>query len=352
MTDSPDNIARINRVIDHIDAHLAEDLDLPTLAAVAHLSPWHFHRVFQALTGETLAERVRRRRLETAAARLLASPPESAFAIALDVGFGSAEVFTRAFRAYFGVTPTAWRRGASRAWAAGQMSALRKIHQADRKTNQAVGMEFLHDVEVWPQRRRAGDASSAMTTGNGEDAMTMNTESTKAAKNTDKPAAKTPPELKVEVRTLPETRVAYMRHVGPYGSSSITQMWMRFAAWCKEKGLLDPRPNMYGISQDSPEITPPEKCRYDACVPVGDDFTPEGEIGVQTIHGGRYACARFYGRADEIHDAWKAFLKGWLPGSRYQPDDHPAIELYEPDFAVDPETGAFPCWLCLPVRPL
>jgi len=90
-------IARINRVIDHIDAHLAEPLDLPTLAAVAHFSPWHFHRVFQAVTGETLADRVRRRRLEVAAAKLLASPPATALAIALDVGFGSAEVFTRGF---------------------------------------------------------------------------------------------------------------------------------------------------------------------------------------------------------------------------------------------------------------
>src|SRR6476646_11717671 len=94
--------ASINRVVDHIDAHLAEPLDLETLAAVAHFSPWHFHRLFQALTGETLADRVRRRRLETAAARLLATPPQPALRIALDVGFGSAEVFTRAFRAHFG----------------------------------------------------------------------------------------------------------------------------------------------------------------------------------------------------------------------------------------------------------
>lgn len=55
-------VARINRVVDYIGAHLAEILDLQTLAGVAHFSPWHFHRVFQAVTGETLADCVSRRR--------------------------------------------------------------------------------------------------------------------------------------------------------------------------------------------------------------------------------------------------------------------------------------------------
>ena len=113
MTNRGAYIARINRVVDHIDEHLDADLDLHTLARVARVSPWHFHRVFQALTGETIATRVRRRRLEVAAARMLMSE-ETALAIALDVGFGSPEVFTRAFRAYFGVTPSAWRPAPSR----------------------------------------------------------------------------------------------------------------------------------------------------------------------------------------------------------------------------------------------
>jgi AraC-like DNA-binding protein len=108
MTDRRSYTTRINRVIDHIDAHLAEPLGLSALATVAHSSPWHFHRVFQAFTGETLADRVRRRRLEVAANRLLASPRTSTLRIALEVGMGSAEAFTRSFKAHFGVTPSAW----------------------------------------------------------------------------------------------------------------------------------------------------------------------------------------------------------------------------------------------------
>jgi len=320
MGDRQTYVARINRVIDHIDGHLREALDLEHLAEVACFSPWHFHRIFQALTGETVAERVRRRRLEVAAARLLASPPRSALEVALEVGFGSAEVFTRAFKAHFSVTPTDWRRGAFRAWTAAQRGAMRKIHQADRKANQDAAVGFRQDLDLWPP----GDWTGHRKGG----------------------------QMDIEMQTLPETRVAYMRHVGPYGTSGIPRLWQRFAAWCAGQGLMPPRPVMFGISQDSPDLTAPDKCRYDACVGVDAAFRPTDEVGVQVIPAGRYACARFVGTATEVHDAWMRFLSGWLPDSGYQADDRPAVELYERDFTMDPETGAFPCLLCLPVRPL
>jgi len=68
-------------------------------------------------------------------------------------------------------------------------------------------------------------------------------------------------------------------------------------------------------------------------------------------NGRRYACARFTGTAAEIHSAWMRFIGEWIPDSGYQCENHPAIELYEPDFTVDPKTGAFSCLLCMPVRP-
>ena len=51
-------------VIEYIDRHLDQDLDLATLAGVAHFSAFHFHRVFRAWTGEVLGDYLRRRRLE------------------------------------------------------------------------------------------------------------------------------------------------------------------------------------------------------------------------------------------------------------------------------------------------
>jgi AraC family transcriptional regulator len=115
---------------------------------------------------------------------------------------------------------------------------------------------------------------------------------------------------------------------------------------------MQPRRRMYGVCLDDPTITPPEKCRYDAAIEVASDFAPRGEIGTETVAGGRYACARFTGVAAEVRDAWTKLVAEWLPKSGYQPDDRPALEIYEPDFVVDEKTGAFPCLLCMPIRPL
>ena len=54
-------------VLEHIDRHLDESLELATLAEVAHFSSFHFHRLFSAWMGETLGDYLRRRRLEVAA---------------------------------------------------------------------------------------------------------------------------------------------------------------------------------------------------------------------------------------------------------------------------------------------
>src|SRR5712664_4336900 len=101
--------ARMHRVLEHIDRHLDEPLELDTLAKVANFSSFHFHRLFTAWFGETLGDYVRRRRLETAAMRLVAQPRLPVLQVALSVGFGSTEAFARAFKTRFASTPTGWR---------------------------------------------------------------------------------------------------------------------------------------------------------------------------------------------------------------------------------------------------
>ena len=90
----------------YIDDHLEQPLDLEALAAVAHFSPFHFHRLFRAWTGETLGDYLRRRRVEMAALRLATQPRLGVLQVALAVGFGSGEAFTRAFAQRFGMSPT------------------------------------------------------------------------------------------------------------------------------------------------------------------------------------------------------------------------------------------------------
>ena len=70
-------VARVNRVIDHIERNLAEPLSLAALADVAGMSRFHFHRIFGALVGETLHGFVQRLRVERAATMLLVNPSTS-----------------------------------------------------------------------------------------------------------------------------------------------------------------------------------------------------------------------------------------------------------------------------------
>jgi AraC-like DNA-binding protein/effector-binding domain-containing protein len=89
-------------------ARLDDEVPLSTLAATLKLSPFQLHRLFSAAAGETPKQFGMRLRLSQAAALLLTGR-QSVRRIALSCGFRSHEVFTRAFRRRFGMTPSAYR---------------------------------------------------------------------------------------------------------------------------------------------------------------------------------------------------------------------------------------------------
>lgn len=101
---------RIRRVAEFISDHLDEDIDLDRLSAEACLSPFHFHRVYRSVIGETAGDTVRRLRLHRAAVDLIQSA-RAIEQIARRAGYGSAAAFTRAFAASYGAPPAAYRRG-------------------------------------------------------------------------------------------------------------------------------------------------------------------------------------------------------------------------------------------------
>ena len=103
-----DYAARLDRVLRWLADHLDDSVDLERLADVACLSPWHFHRVYHAMQGETAADTVRRLRLHRAAVELIAGELPVG-RIARRAGYGGPEAFTRAFRAAYGVPPARYR---------------------------------------------------------------------------------------------------------------------------------------------------------------------------------------------------------------------------------------------------
>jgi AraC family transcriptional regulator len=110
---SPAAIARVTRTARMIEDQPMADLPLVRLAKEARLSPFHFLRLFESLTGATPHQYVLRTRLRAAATRL-ATEPSKILDVALDAGFGDVSNFNRAFRAEFGVNPTAYRQGRRR----------------------------------------------------------------------------------------------------------------------------------------------------------------------------------------------------------------------------------------------
>jgi AraC family transcriptional regulator len=102
---------RVFHLIHDLLGHLTEDASLRTLARRSGWTQFHLQRVFRRTTGESPKQYVLRLRLERAAARLVCTH-DRVLAVGMAAGFGSHEVFTRAFRRHFGCTPMRYRRRA------------------------------------------------------------------------------------------------------------------------------------------------------------------------------------------------------------------------------------------------
>jgi AraC family transcriptional regulator len=303
---------RVNRAIDYVQAHLDDELTLERLAAVAAFSPFHFHRIFVAMTGETLSDFIRRIRLERAASMLALLHETSVLEIAQRYGFESAAGFARAFRGHFGMSATQWRNGGARKWSSKNGKTKRNPGQTVRNRGKAPSGSIPHD-------RVANNRVDAMS---------------------------------IETREIPACRVAYMRHVGPYNEAGrIAALWDGFERWLRARNLRQAATLTIGIGHDSPRIAPADKLRYDACVVVDEGFKPDRFVNVADLPGGRYAVAQFEGTAAEIGPAWETLFTAWLPSSGYQPEDRPCLELYQMT-VTQRAAGHLRCELCIPVRPL
>ena len=140
-----DALDRIQRGIDFIEAHLFERPSFAAIARHAGASPWHFHRVFTALTGETPAGYVWKRQVACACERLVATE-QPLVDLALDCGFESQSTFTRAFTRHVGMSPARYRR--SRAASRRRIAMARSTWR--RSTRAAT--EGHHDATASTQR--------------------------------------------------------------------------------------------------------------------------------------------------------------------------------------------------------
>lgn len=102
-------IRRINKALEFIEQHLDQTIRLDDVASASYFSSYHFHRIFHALVGETVNDYVSRKRMEKAAGRLVYKPELTVTDVAEAGGFSSSANFSKAFKLYFGVSPTELR---------------------------------------------------------------------------------------------------------------------------------------------------------------------------------------------------------------------------------------------------
>jgi AraC family transcriptional regulator len=269
-------VQRVNLAIDHVVGHLDEPLRLRELARVALLSPFHFHRVFQALIGSTPADFVQRLRLEKALGILLRPRPPSLTAIALACGFSSSSDFSRCFKRRFGVPPSSFDVGAWRLAHGAELEAI--LEQAAPRPH----------VERLPPRHN-------------------------------------PDSFRVRIRELPARTVAYIRVDRPYqGDRAMKAVW-RLLAWAERNGVADGQ--WLGYQWDNPEITSLEDCRYYVAVEA-ERFTPRGEVGRYRFPPMTVAEVAIRGGLDLELRALQWLYGSWLPRSGFVPDDQPAFEAW------------------------
>ena len=142
--------------------------------------------------------------------------------------------------------------------------------------------------------------------------------------------------MNVKIERLEPMRVAFARHVGPY--NEVGKAWEKVCEKLGREGLLGPNCRFIGLCYDDPEVTAPEKIRYDACVTVGDDFNAEGDVGVQTLPGGEFAVVTHEGPYEGLSQTYAALFGQWLPSSGRELRSEPSLEFYfnDPD-GTDPE---------------
>ena len=261
---------RVNSAVDYISRNLDRNLSLEEIAETACFSKYHFHRIFKTVTGETVSACVRRLRLETAANRLLTDPGETITAIAMDCGFGSSQNFATVFKKHFGHSPGAFRSSFS----------LESWREKSEPVPQADGPENP-PLKMW-----------------------------------------------VTVEEMPAYHMVYKRITGGYAHQDYEQLFNDFYTWAWER--YDSSTSMpLGVIWDNPDVTPPDQCRYDLGITVPQIVPPEGEMGCQTLAGGKYCVGHCevssYGELERIYDA---IYSQWFPDSGYVPGNSVMYEIY------------------------
>lgn len=258
--------ARMQRVLDHIDRHLDDDLELEVLSRVAAYSKFHFHRQFTASFGLSLHRYIQLSRLKRASYQLAFRERDSVTEIALDAGYEAPDAFARAFRQRFRQSPSDFRKSPDwQPW----LDALDPLDHARSLLMQ--------------QRFTQAD---------------------------------------VTIRHVPPTQVAIVEHRGD--PATLGASIQRFIAWRRANGLHPGNSQTFNVWHSERRPDNPADYHIDLCVGTDRPIPPDDpDVKPGLIPGGRCAVLHVVGHTHNLEPAALYLYRDWLPASGEETRDFP-----------------------------
>lgn len=298
-----ENLARINKALYFIDQNLDQKILLEDMAAAAHFSTYHFHRLFSVVLGETPNEYLTRKRIERSASYFLNKKNISVTEAAERIGFSSISTFSRAFKKFYGISPQEFKEQSPEKFS--------KIRKTESKNGQieVTFEQYIRSIQQslnWIQ---------------------MN--------------------ARTEVKTIGNFNLAYVSHVGKI--DHIGGAYDQLIRWAAPQGLMaQENLRMVTIYHDSPKITDPNHLRMSACMILERPAKTSGSIAMRTLESTKCIVSRLEITPYEFQQAWESNFV-WMTENGYKKADIDPFEIYYNNYIDHPEKK-FIVDLCIPIQ--
>jgi AraC family transcriptional regulator len=284
-TDWTDYEERLNRVTTYMYDHLDDDLDLNKLADIACLSPYHWHRVYHAIRGETLAATVKRLRLHRAAG-YLAQTSMSIGKIASQTGYKNLQSFTHIFNSVYGMPPAQYRkRGSHTKFQAEQHERIVAMYDVAIKTVPKMKVLAVDHTGSYMQIGKAFETlygwlgSRNLLKPDMRSVGIYYDDPTAVAEEQLRSAAgiivdeSFSVESPLKYAEISEGTYAVLRHTGPYADMRAAYLWL-YGEWLPKSGKEAADAPIFEEYPNNPRNTPPTELITDIYLPLKAPAVP------------------------------------------------------------------------------
>jgi len=290
---------RLSRVFSFIEKNLDADLSLKIVAARAHFSEYHFHRVFKFVTGETLNEYVTRKRIERAALDLV-HRKNTIKTTAFKFGFSSMSSFSKTFKKIYGISPKEFQFQ--------NPNKFSKIRQLESKIGQAYPdiekyICIINNIKNW---------------------IIMKAD--------------------IQIKEFSDLNLACVSCTGP---QNLGLAYQKILLWATPKNLMSEDSKMVTIYHDSFKVTEPDKIRMSACLLLEKPTETSHQIHEKNIERGKYIVGHFRIKMNEFEKSWTGLFI-WMNENGYQKADKDPFEIYYNNPNEHPDKKAIVDF-CIPI---